>query len=42
MLATPAGDNIQSPSKRLMPVFIDIMMDNPDADWGQPFYPVVD
>lgn len=26
----------------LMPVFIDIMMDNPDEDWGQPFYPVVD
>jgi len=26
----------------LMPVFIDIMMDNPDGDWGQPFYPVVD
>jgi len=26
----------------LMPVFVDIMMDNPDEDWGQPFYPVVD
>ena len=26
----------------LMPVIIDIMMDNPDEDWGQPFYPVVD
>jgi len=26
----------------LMPVFIDIMMDNPDEDWGQPFYPVVE
>ena len=26
----------------LMPVFVDIMMDNPQADWGQPFYPVVD
>jgi len=26
----------------LMPVFIDIMMDNPDGDWGQPFYPVVE
>ncbi|RMH50496.1 MAG: hypothetical protein D6686_06180 [Alphaproteobacteria bacterium] len=25
----------------LMPVFIDIMMDNPAADWGRPFYPVV-
>jgi hypothetical protein len=26
----------------LCPVFIDIMMDNPNEDWGQPFYPVVD
>lgn len=25
----------------LLPVFIDIMMDNPDENWGQPFYPVV-
>lgn len=25
----------------LMPVFVDIMMDNPDEDWGKPFYPVV-
>ena len=25
----------------LMPVFIDLMMDNPHEDWGQPFYPVV-
>ncbi len=25
----------------LCPAFIDIMMDNPDADWGHPFYPVV-
>jgi hypothetical protein len=25
----------------LMPVFIDIMMDNPKHDWGKPFYPVV-
>ena len=25
----------------LLPVFIDIMMDNPDHDWGKPFYPVV-
>ncbi|MBC6438505.1 MAG: hypothetical protein GDA52_10325 [Rhodobacteraceae bacterium] len=25
----------------LMPVFIDIMMDNPSEDWGKPFYPVV-
>ena len=26
----------------LLPVFIDIMMDNPGRDWGRPFYPVVD
>ena len=26
----------------LMPVFVDVMMDNPSQDWGQPFYPVVD
>lgn len=25
----------------LLPVFIDIMMDNPCRDWGKPFYPVV-
>ncbi len=25
----------------LVPLFIDIMMDHPDADWGQPHYPVV-
>ena len=25
----------------LMPVFIDIMMDNPRESWGRPFYPVV-
>jgi hypothetical protein len=25
----------------MMPVFIDIMMDNPMHDWGKPFYPVV-
>ncbi len=25
----------------LMPVFVDLMMTNPHADWGQPFYPVV-
>ena len=25
----------------LMPVFVDLMMDNPNADWGRPFYPVV-
>jgi hypothetical protein len=26
----------------LMPVFIDIMMDNPNDNWGKPFYPVVE
>ncbi|GMG81456.1 HEPN domain-containing protein [Paralimibaculum aggregatum] len=26
----------------LMPVFVDLMMDNPTEDWGRPFYPVVD
>ncbi|UWU28867.1 HEPN domain-containing protein [Rhizobium sp. WSM1274] len=26
----------------LLPVFIDLMMDNPHEDWGVPFYPVVD
>lgn len=26
----------------LLPVFIDIMMDNPGRDWGKPFYPVVE
>lgn len=25
----------------LLPIFIDIMMDNPGHDWGAPFYPVV-
>jgi hypothetical protein len=25
----------------MLPVFIDIMMDNPGHDWGQPYYPVV-
>jgi hypothetical protein len=25
-----------------LPIFIDIMMDNPNHDWGTPFYPVVD
>lgn len=25
----------------LLPLFIDIMMDNPKRDWGKPFYPVV-
>ncbi len=26
----------------LLPIFIDIMMDNPHRDWGRPFYPVVE
>ncbi len=26
----------------LLPIFIDIMMDNPHRDWGKPFYPVVE
>lgn len=26
----------------LMPVFIEIMMDNPNENWGKPFYPVVE
>jgi len=26
----------------LMPVFVDLMMDNPQDDWGRPFYPVVE
>jgi hypothetical protein len=26
----------------LLPVFVDLMMDNPNDDWGRPFYPVVD
>lgn len=26
----------------LLPVFIDLMMDNPMEDWGRPFYPVID
>ena len=25
----------------LLPTFIDIMMDNPDRDWGRAFYPVI-
>lgn len=25
----------------LMPIFVDVMMDNPEADWGKPFYPVI-
>lgn len=26
----------------LLPVFVDLMMDNPGKDWGKPFYPVVE
>jgi len=26
----------------LVPLFIDLMMDNPELDWGSPYYPVVD
>ena len=26
----------------LIPVFVDVMMDGPDEDWGRPSYPVVD
>jgi hypothetical protein len=26
----------------LLPLFIDIMMDNPARDWGRPFYPVAE
>lgn len=26
----------------LMPVFVDLMMDNAEHDWGKPFYPVVE
>lgn len=25
----------------LLPVFIDVMMDNPQNNWGRPFYPVI-
>lgn len=25
----------------LMPVFVSVMMEHPDEDWGRPFYPVV-
>ena len=25
----------------LLPIFIDIMLDNPNEDWGRPYYPVV-
>lgn len=26
----------------LLPIFIDVMMDNPARDWGRPYYPVVE
>ncbi len=26
----------------LVPIFIDLIMDNPSVDWGEPYYPVVD
>lgn len=26
----------------MVPLFIDLMIDNPDADWGRPYYPVVE
>lgn len=26
----------------LLPIFIDILMDNPSHEWGRPYYPVVD
>ena len=26
----------------LIPIFVDIMMDNHESDWGLPYYPVVD
>lgn len=26
----------------LMPVFVDLMMDHPQEDWGRPFYPVIE
>jgi len=26
----------------LVPIFIDLMMDNPNVGWGAPFYPVID
>ena len=25
----------------LSPLFVDLMMDNPDLEWGRPYYPVV-
>jgi len=26
----------------LIPVFVDVMMDHPNEDWGRPFYPVIE
>jgi hypothetical protein len=26
----------------LLPIFVDIMMDNRGREWGRPYYPVVD
>lgn len=26
----------------MLPIFIDLMMENPNESWGEPFYPVVD
>ena len=26
----------------LVPIFVDLMMDNADVDWGLPYYPVVE
>lgn len=26
----------------LLPIFVDLMMDNPEDDWGMPFFPVVE
>ena len=26
----------------IVPIFVDLMMDNPDRDWGAPYYTVVD
>lgn len=27
---------------KLLPIFIELMMDNPGEDWGKPYYPVVE
>ena len=27
--------------KLLLPIFVSLMLDNPDYGWGKPFYPVV-